>query len=108
MANEFHTLNGSCTSLVPRGPGYEGVSLANQVCATVGAVAGENFVDGNKFIELSYGYSYANTWKVRPLLLSIHPVVDIPSPESRHRRSLRHGIHNCLLILHRIQHLIDN
>ena len=70
LANEFHTLNGSCASLVPQGPGYDGVSLVNQVCATVGAVPGENFVDGNKFIALSYGYSYANTWKVRLPLLS--------------------------------------
>ncbi|KAJ7762052.1 pleiotropic drug resistance ABC transporter [Mycena maculata] len=62
VSNEFHTLNGSCASLVPQGPGYENVSLANQVCATVGSVAGQNFVDGNKFIAASYGYSYSHEW----------------------------------------------
>ncbi|KAG5644210.1 hypothetical protein DXG03_008873 [Asterophora parasitica] len=62
MANEFHTLNGQCSSLVPSGPGYEGVSLDNQVCATVGAIQGQDFVNGNRFIKLSYGYSYSHVW----------------------------------------------
>lgn len=65
IANEFHTLNGSCSILVPSGAGYENVSLANQVCSTVGAVAGQNFVDGNAFIRISFGYSFSNLWKVR-------------------------------------------
>ncbi|KAJ7364390.1 pleiotropic drug resistance ABC transporter [Mycena albidolilacea] len=62
VANEFHTLKGSCASLVPQGPGYENVSLTNQVCATVGSVQGQNFVDGNSFIAIAYGYSYSNEW----------------------------------------------
>ncbi|KAJ7476163.1 pleiotropic drug resistance ABC transporter [Mycena latifolia] len=62
VANEFHTLKGACSSLVPQGPGYENVSLSNQGCATVGSVAGQNFVDGNAFIAKSYGYSYSNEW----------------------------------------------
>ncbi|KAJ7856447.1 pleiotropic drug resistance ABC transporter [Mycena olivaceomarginata] len=62
IANEFHTLKGSCASLVPQGPGYENVSLTNQVCATVGSVAGQSFVDGNSFIAVAYGYSYRHEW----------------------------------------------
>lgn len=70
MANEFHTLKGACSSLVPQGPGYENVSLDNQICATVGSVAGQNFVDGNAFMAISYGYAYKHVWMVgapRPL-----------------------------------------
>ncbi|KAL5529897.1 SNQ2_4 [Sanghuangporus sanghuang] len=63
MANEFHTLNGTCSQIVPIGPGYENVSLANQVCTTVGSVTGQATVDGNRFLELSYGYSYSNLWR---------------------------------------------
>ncbi|RDB27092.1 Brefeldin A resistance protein [Hypsizygus marmoreus] len=63
VANEFHTLKGLCSNLVPSGPGYEGITLDNQVCATVGAVAGQDFVDGNQFILLSYDYSYSNVWR---------------------------------------------
>lgn len=66
MANEFHTLKGSCASLVPQGPGYENITLANQVCATVGSVAGQDFVDGNTFIAISYGYFLSNQWLVGP------------------------------------------
>ncbi|KAF8149941.1 pleiotropic drug resistance ABC transporter [Crassisporium funariophilum] len=63
LANEFHTLKGKCSSLVPSGPGYEGVNLANQVCTTVGALPGQDYVDGNRYIQLSYGFSYANLWR---------------------------------------------
>ncbi|KAH9022163.1 pleiotropic drug resistance ABC transporter [Lactarius pseudohatsudake] len=38
ISNEFHTLNGTCSNLVPSGTGYENVSLANQVCGTVGSI----------------------------------------------------------------------
>ncbi|KAJ7285271.1 pleiotropic drug resistance ABC transporter [Mycena rebaudengoi] len=62
VSNEFHTLNGACASLVPQGPGYANVSIANQACATVGSVPGENFVDGNRFIAASFGYAYSNLW----------------------------------------------
>ncbi|EAU89680.2 hba2 [Coprinopsis cinerea okayama7 len=62
LTNEFRTLNGLCTSLVPSGPGYENVSLANQVCAVVGALPGEAFVNGARFAELSYSFKWSNTW----------------------------------------------
>jgi ATP-binding cassette, subfamily G (WHITE), member 2, SNQ2 len=63
MVNEFRTLRGSCSSLIPRGPGYENITLENQVCAAVGAVQGQDFVDGERFVELSYGYFYSNLWR---------------------------------------------
>ncbi|KXN88770.1 Brefeldin A resistance protein [Leucoagaricus sp. SymC.cos] len=62
MANEFRTLEGSCSTLVPQGPGYENVTLANQVCTAVGSLPGQAFVDGQRFIKLSYGFDWSNTW----------------------------------------------
>ncbi|KAH8118882.1 ABC-2 type transporter-domain-containing protein [Phellopilus nigrolimitatus] len=62
LVNEFHTLDGTCATLVPQGPGYENISLANQVCTSVGSVAGQSTVNGNTFVELSYGYSYSHLW----------------------------------------------
>lgn len=41
------------------------MSLANQVCTTVGSVSGQSTVDGNTFVLLSYSYSYSNLWRVR-------------------------------------------
>ncbi|EJD42304.1 pleiotropic drug resistance ABC transporter [Auricularia subglabra TFB-10046 SS5] len=62
ITNEFRTLNGACANLVPQGAGYEGISIENQVCPTVGAVNGQPTVDGNRFVNLSYGYSWSNAW----------------------------------------------
>jgi ATP-binding cassette subfamily G (WHITE) protein 2 (SNQ2) len=64
LTNEFRTLTGACSNLVPQGPGYENVHLSNQVCATVGAVPGQPFVEGSQFALLSYGYSWSHTWMV--------------------------------------------
>ncbi len=64
MVNEFHTLDGICSSLVPSGPGYEGISLANQVCTVVGSLPGQDRVDGNRFVNLSFQYSYSHLWMV--------------------------------------------
>ncbi|QRV75743.1 ABC-2 type transporter [Ceratobasidium sp. AG-Ba] len=63
IVNEFHGLRGECSHFVPSGPGYENVGLANQVCTTLGAVPGQSFVDGDVFVEKSYGYSYGNLWR---------------------------------------------
>ncbi|KAG2131009.1 ABC-2 type transporter-domain-containing protein [Suillus clintonianus] len=63
LMNEFHTLSGTCSTLVPSGPAYPNISLTNQVCAVVGAQPGQNFVNGNLFAELSYTYYYSNLWR---------------------------------------------
>ena len=64
MVNEFHTINGTCTTLVPSGPGYQNVTLANQVCTTIGSQPGMATVPGDAFTYLSFGYSYSNLWRV--------------------------------------------
>ncbi|KAF5363146.1 hypothetical protein D9758_008368 [Tetrapyrgos nigripes] len=65
MINEFRTLNGTCASLIPQGPGYENISLANQVCITVGSIPGQPTVDGNRFIEMSFEFvsSTGRIWR---------------------------------------------
>ncbi|RDX52640.1 pleiotropic drug resistance ABC transporter [Lentinus brumalis] len=63
MVNEFHTVNAQCAALVPQGPGYEGISLANQVCTTVGSVPGSSTVDGDNYVLLSYNYTYSHLWR---------------------------------------------
>lgn len=71
MANEFHTIHAPCSILIPAGPGYENVTLDNQVCTTVGSLPGQALVDGNRFLELSYGFKSSNMWKVRLHMCSI-------------------------------------
>ncbi|EJD01720.1 uncharacterized protein FOMMEDRAFT_111764 [Fomitiporia mediterranea MF3/22] len=62
LTNEFSTLDGTCASLVPSGAGYENVNLVNQVCTTVGSIPGQATVDGNRFAQISYGYSRSKLW----------------------------------------------
>lgn len=87
MSNEFRTLQGACSTLVPQGPGYENVTIANQVCTTVGSLPQQAFVDGNRFLSLSYGFAWSNTWRVSKqayaCLLSESKVVN-----SLHNRTL--------------------
>ncbi|KAF6758018.1 pleiotropic drug resistance ABC transporter [Ephemerocybe angulata] len=63
MTNEFSTLDGICSNLVPSGPGYEGVSLANQVCPVVGGQPGQDRVNGNTYLALSYRYYHHDMWR---------------------------------------------
>ncbi|CAA7262034.1 unnamed protein product [Cyclocybe aegerita] len=63
MTNEFRTLNGLCSNLVPQGPGYENVTLENQVCTTVGSLPGEPDVNGSRFLALAFEFYWSNTWK---------------------------------------------
>ncbi|KII90642.1 hypothetical protein PLICRDRAFT_136999 [Plicaturopsis crispa FD-325 SS-3] len=63
IVNEFHTLKGTCAKLVPSGVGYESVSINNQVCSTVGSVAGQSTVNGNSFVELSFLFFYSHVWR---------------------------------------------
>lgn len=65
LANELHGVQARCSSFIPAGPGYEGVSPLNQVCAVAGSVAGQRYVDGDVYMKLVYDYSYDNLWKVR-------------------------------------------
>ncbi|KAG1750901.1 ABC-2 type transporter-domain-containing protein [Suillus lakei] len=63
LVNEFHTLDGVCSTLVPQGPGYENVSLVNQVCTTAGSQPGQLLVDGNIYIGLTYDFWYGHLWR---------------------------------------------
>ncbi|KAG2126806.1 ABC-2 type transporter-domain-containing protein [Suillus clintonianus] len=63
VVNEFNTINGACSTLVPQGPGYENVSLANQVCTTVGSQPGQLLVDGNIYVALTFDFWYSQLWR---------------------------------------------
>jgi ATP-binding cassette, subfamily G (WHITE), member 2, SNQ2 len=65
MSNEFFTVDGACANLVPSGPGYEGISIANQACPTVGSIPGQSTVPGSRYILLSYEYAHKFLWRVR-------------------------------------------
>ncbi|KAJ5159716.1 multidrug resistance ABC transporter [Penicillium canariense] len=63
MVNEFHNREFICVNYVPSGPGYAGLSSSNHVCSTVGSVPGQPYVNGDNYIESSYGYSASHKWR---------------------------------------------
>ena len=77
MTNEFRTLNLRCSNLVPQGPGYETITLENQVCAVVGSVPGQTTVSGLRYLALSFDYEWSHMWRVGSSHLfvssSLHP-----------------------------------
>ena len=65
MINELRTLDFECANLVPQGPGYENITLENQVCTVVGAIPGQTTVNGLRYIKLSFNYEQSHMWRVR-------------------------------------------
>lgn len=63
MVNEFHGRRFACSNFVPNGPGYNGISGVERVCSAVGAEAGADFVNGEKYINVAYGYYHAHKWR---------------------------------------------
>ena len=105
IINEFHSLNGTCSTYIPSGPGYENVSLTNQVCGTVGSIPGQSTVDGNRFIALTYDYSYDHIWRVSdntPGIL-MFVMTDIGEELWHPRRVWRCTCYS-IAIFHRAQH----
>ena len=97
MVNEFRTLNLECSNLVPQGPGYENITLENQVCAVVGSIPKQVTVNGLRYLKLSFNYEWSHMWMVRASYLlvsaSLHPRRTLASfsllalPSSQHTSS---------------------
>jgi ATP-binding cassette, subfamily G (WHITE), member 2, SNQ2 len=84
MTNEFHTLDGVCSTLVPSGPGYEGISLNNQVCTVLGSEPGQATVSGSAYLALSFSYYFDNLWRVCVLATFFF----VPPPLTKYHRTL--------------------
>jgi ABC-type multidrug transport system permease subunit len=104
MSNEFHTLDGTCSNLIPSGAGYENALLANQVCGTVGSIPGQSTVNGNTFIAISYDYSYSHIWRVSDVTLNLIFVETDIGVELRHRHRVWHRVCRSTPLFLRIQH----
>lgn len=63
VSTEFHHREMLCSALVPSGPGYEGISIANQVCDAAGAVKGNLYVSGDSYILHQYHFAYKHAWR---------------------------------------------
>jgi len=68
---EFHGRKMECTSeyLIPSGPGYENVDSANQVCAFTGSEPGQSWVSGDRYLDISFQYTYGHNWRNLGILI---------------------------------------
>lgn len=105
MSTEFHTVNGPCSNLVPSGPGYEGISLANQVCPIVGAEPGQENVVGQRYVGLSFGYEFGHVWRVSIFNKETLSSWTNRAPELCNLVCLWCILHSLSPLFHRIQHL---
>ncbi|ERT01100.1 hypothetical protein HMPREF1624_02339 [Sporothrix schenckii ATCC 58251] len=65
MVNEFSNRQFTCDTYVPNPAiaGYGNVSGNNHVCATVGSVTGQPFVDGDVYLNKSFHYYASHRWR---------------------------------------------
>ncbi|KAG9231760.1 putative ABC transporter CDR4 [Amylocarpus encephaloides] len=63
MVNEFHDRNITCSQFVPAGGAYDAAPPSERICATTGAAAGANYVDGDVYLMVNYKYSYSHLWR---------------------------------------------
>ncbi|KAF3941690.1 hypothetical protein ABW19_dt0210327 [Dactylella cylindrospora] len=63
MVNEFSGRQYTCSSYIPSGPGYENATGDSRVCAANSAVAGQEFVSGDDYINVSFAYYKENMWR---------------------------------------------
>ncbi|KAK0707913.1 ABC transporter CDR4 [Lasiosphaeris hirsuta] len=63
MVNEFWDRSFDCAAFVPQGPSYNNLDPLNHICSVVGAKTGLNFVSGEDYLRLSFGYEKAHQWR---------------------------------------------
>ena len=66
MVNEFSGRNYDCAQYIPQGPPgspYADVPETSRICGAVGGIAGQNFVNGDHYIDLAYRYYAVNKWR---------------------------------------------
>lgn len=73
MVNEFSGRQFPCSLYVPSGlPQYNNAPLSSKICADKGAVAGQNFVDGDAYINTTYQYYKEHLWRNFGILVAFY------------------------------------
>ncbi|CDK25256.1 unnamed protein product [Kuraishia capsulata CBS 1993] len=63
MTNEFQDRLFECSAFIPSGEAYSKYPSANKVCSSVSSVAGEDFVNGTKYVNAAYAYYNKHKWR---------------------------------------------
>lgn len=72
MVNEFHNRRFACTVYVPSAsmPEYANVGAFNHICSSTGAIAGQDFILGDDFINSSFSYYVSHKWRNIGILIA--------------------------------------
>ncbi|KAJ5698814.1 ABC multidrug transporter A-2 [Penicillium macrosclerotiorum] len=63
MINEFSNRRFTCSEYVPGGPMYTDAPLSSKICSQKGAVAGEDYIDGDAYINTTFRYFQSHLWR---------------------------------------------
>ncbi|KAE8144241.1 ABC-2 type transporter-domain-containing protein [Aspergillus avenaceus] len=63
MINEFSGRRFPCAQYVPSGPGYGNIPSGSKICAGNGAIAGQDYIDGDRYLNTSYQYYRSHLWR---------------------------------------------
>ncbi|SGZ48672.1 CIC11C00000003493 [Sungouiella intermedia] len=69
IVNEFHGLHFPCSRMVPSGGAYP-TSGNSTICATVGALPGETYLSGDRYVQLSFEYYNSHKWRNFGILIA--------------------------------------
>lgn len=63
MINEFSGRRFPCSDYVPGGPLYANAPLSSKICSQKGAIAGQDFIDGDAYINTTFRYYKSHLWR---------------------------------------------
>ncbi|KAL1964841.1 hypothetical protein VTN77DRAFT_6343 [Rasamsonia byssochlamydoides] len=70
MVNEFSERQFPCSQYVPSGPGYENLPNNSFICSGSGAVAGQDYIDGDAYLNTTFRYYRSHLWRNFGILVS--------------------------------------
>lgn len=63
IVNEFSDRHFDCKTYLPSGGSYDSAPLSSRICTQKGAVAGDNFIDGDAYINTTFHYYKEHLWR---------------------------------------------
>jgi ATP-binding cassette, subfamily G (WHITE), member 2, PDR len=63
VINEFSHRRFDCAEFVPAGSLYANVTMVERACSTAGALPGQDFVDGDYYINNNFEYHHSHLWR---------------------------------------------
>lgn len=63
LTNEFRNLKVLCAGMIPSGPSYPNVDVANQVCPIPGGRPGQTIIAGADYLRMTYGYEWDHRFR---------------------------------------------